>query len=188
MCIRDRRTRMANERALGISFIYAAQTWRQLVICYGEDEARTLFGLTNNVVVFGGGKDGHFYREISELVGTTRVTRTSYNTGRGGSGRTTAGEDTPILRPEEIRQLPEGKALVIAENARPLIAKLHRCIDGKAGKRLLADQGAARDRVGRARGQAVSAAVRTADAVALAQQMDLHAGAAPGRHNVPPGH
>ncbi len=34
------RTRMANERALGLSFIYAAQTWRQLVICYGEDEAR----------------------------------------------------------------------------------------------------------------------------------------------------
>jgi len=182
------RTRMANERALGISFIYAAQTWRQLVICYGQDEARTLFGLTNNIVVFGGGKDGHFYREISDLVGTTRVSRTSYNTGRGGSGRTTAGQDIPVLRPEEIRQLPEGKALVIAENARPLIATLHRCIQGKSGRRLLADQGAARDRVGRARGQAVSAAVRTADAVALAQQMDLHAGAAPGRHNVPPGH
>ena len=177
------RTRMANERALGISFIYAAQTWRQLVICYGEDEARTLFGLTNNVVVFGGGKDGHFYREISDLVGTTRVTRTSYNTGRGGSGRTTAGEDTPILRPEEIRQLPEGKALVIAENARPLIAKLHRCIDGKAGKRLLADQGAARDRVGHARGQTISPAARTTAAVAVAQQMDLHATAAPGSHN-----
>ena len=37
-------TRMANERALGLSFILAAQTWRQLVVCYGEDEARTIFG------------------------------------------------------------------------------------------------------------------------------------------------
>ncbi|MGB8380099.1 MAG: TraM recognition domain-containing protein, partial [Dermatophilaceae bacterium] len=54
------RTRMANERALGLSFIYAAQTWRQLVICYGEDEARALFGLTNIIAVFGGGKDGIF--------------------------------------------------------------------------------------------------------------------------------
>jgi type IV secretion system protein VirD4 len=177
------RTRMANERALGISFIYAAQTWRQLVICYGEDEARTLFGLTNNVVVFGGGKDGHFYREISDLVGTTRVTRTSYNTGRGGSGRTTAGEDTPVLRPEEIRQLAQGRALVIAENARPLIAKLHRCIEGKAGKRLLADQAAAREIVGRARGQTINPAARTTAAVAVAQQMDLHATAVPGSHN-----
>jgi type IV secretion system protein VirD4 len=44
------RTRMANERALGISFIYAAQTWRQLAAIFGEQEARALFGLTN---VFG---------------------------------------------------------------------------------------------------------------------------------------
>ena len=65
------RTRMANERALGLSFLYAAQTWRQMVVCYGEDEARSLFGLTNNIVVFGGGKDIHFYREVSDLLGTT---------------------------------------------------------------------------------------------------------------------
>jgi len=101
------RTRMANERALGLSFLYAAQTWRQLVICYGEDEARTIFGLTNNIVVFGGGKDVEFYREVSELVGTTRVSRRSYNRGRGGWGSSVHGEDVPILRPEEIRQLPD---------------------------------------------------------------------------------
>ena len=78
------RTRMANERALGLSFIYAAQTWRQLVICYGEDEARALFGLTNIITVFGGGKDGAFNREMSELIGTTRVSRTTYSHGRPG--------------------------------------------------------------------------------------------------------
>ena len=51
------RTRMANERALGLSFIYAAQTWRQLAAIFGEHEARALFGLTNILVVFGGAKD-----------------------------------------------------------------------------------------------------------------------------------
>ena len=169
------RTRMANERALGLSFIYAAQTWRQLVICYGEDEARAMFGLTNNIVVFGGGKDGHFYREISELMGTARVARTTYSSGRGGGGKTTAGEDVPILRPEEIRQLPERQALVVSENARPLIAKLHRCIDGKDGKALLTAQDAARDRVSAARKATVSVGERTRAAVATARQMSLHA-------------
>jgi type IV secretion system protein VirD4 len=43
------RTRMANERALGISFIYAAQTWRQLAAIFGEQEARALFGLTKSL-------------------------------------------------------------------------------------------------------------------------------------------
>ena len=143
------RTRMANERALGLSFLYAAQTWRQLVTSYGEDEARTLFGLTNNIVVFGGGKDVGFYKEVSELVGTTRVSRRSYNHGRGGWGSNVYGEDVPILRPEEIRQLPDRHALVVAENAQPFIAKLSRCIDGREGRALLRAQQEARSRIGR---------------------------------------
>jgi type IV secretion system protein VirD4 len=169
------RTRMANERALGIWFIYAAQTWRQLVICYGEDEARAMFGLTNNIVIFGGGKDGHFYREISELIGTARITRTSYSSGRSGWGTTRAGEDVPILRPEEIRQLPDRQALVVSENAPPLIAKLRRCIDGAPGKRLLATQSAARDRVAAARQAGASLTDRTRQAVATARRMAIHA-------------
>jgi len=170
------RTRMANERALGLSFVYAAQTWRQLVICYGEDEARALFGLTNNVIVFGAGKDALFYREISDLIGTTRIPRTTYSTGRGSWSRSTAGQDVPILRPEEIRQLPERHALVIAENARPIIAKLSRCIDGAPGKALLATQAAARARVARARADSTSLSERTSRAFEHARRLDLHPG------------
>ncbi|ABL81090.1 Type IV secretory pathway VirD4 components-like protein [Nocardioides sp. JS614] len=145
------RTRMANERALGLSFVYAAQTWRQLVICYGEDEARAMFGLTNNIVIFGGGKDGEFYKEVSELLGTARVSRRSYNLHRGGWGSSFYGDDVPVLRPEEIRQLPDRHALVVAENARPFVAKLSRCIDGRQGKALLREQAAARTQAAEAR-------------------------------------
>ena len=97
------RTRMANERALGISFIYAAQTWRQLAAVFGEQEARALFGLTNVLVMFGGSKDGAFNQEISDLVGQVRVTRRTWQTG-AMAGRTFSGEDIAILRPEEVRQ------------------------------------------------------------------------------------
>jgi len=167
------RTRMANERAVGLSFIYAAQTWRQLVICYGEDEARALFGLTNLIAVFGGGKDGIFNRELSELIGTSRISRTTYSRGRGSAGTSFSGVDEPILRPEEIRLLPERHALVIAENAKPLIAKLTRCIDGKAGRALLGAQAAAKARVGAARGRQAPMFARTTAAVETAHRMDL---------------
>ena len=140
------RTRMANERALGLAFVYAAQTWRQLVICYGEDEARAMFGLTNNIVVFGGGKDVAFYKEVSDLVGTTRVARRTYSRHRGGWSSSFHGDDVPVLRPEEIRQLPDRHALVVAENAKPLVARLSRCIDGRAGRDLLRAQALARSR------------------------------------------
>jgi len=165
------RTRMANERALGLSFIYAAQTWRQLAAIFGEHEARALFGLTNVVIVFGGSKDVAFNQEMSDLVGTVRVPRTTWQTGRGG--RSVSGEDIPILRGEEIRQLPERRALVIAENSKPIIAKLTRCLDGPTGTALLARQRAARDRLVATRRTHVPAEARAVAAVVAAQQHGL---------------
>ncbi len=166
------RTRMANERALGISFIYAAQTWRQLAAIFGEQEARALFGLSNVLVLFGGSKDVAFNQEVSDLVGTTRVARTTWQSGTRG-GRSTTGEDIPVLRPEEIRQLPERHALVVAENGRPIIARLRRCIDGPPGRRLLGEQAIARTQLAAARRGAPTPAARTVEAVAEARRRGL---------------
>ena len=55
------------------------------------------------------------------------------------AGRTFSGEDIAIIRPEEIRRLPE-RTLVIAENGKPIIARLSRCIDGRSRSQLLAGQ------------------------------------------------
>jgi type IV secretion system protein VirD4 len=121
-------TRMANERALGISFIWAAQTRAQLTQIFGEHQARAVLGLTNTLVLFGGSKDVAFNQEISDLLGPVRVARTTWQSGR--SHRSVTGEDIPILTGAEVRQLTERHALVVAENGKPLIARLTRCIDG----------------------------------------------------------
>ena len=164
------RTRMANERALGISFIYAAQTWRQLAALFGETEARAIFGLTNILAVFGGSKDTGFNKDISDLLGTVRVTRTTWQHSARG-GRTSAGDDMLILRPEEVRQLPERHALIVAENTPPILAKLHRCIDGKQGRALLDRQ---RDlRAHLHRGATDRGANRTEAALAAAHERGL---------------
>lgn len=168
------RTRMANERALGISFVYAAQTWRQLTSIFGQDEAQALFGLTNVMVVFGGSKDVQFNRDISDLTGTVRVARSSWNTARGG--RNISADDIPVLRPEEVRQLPERQALVIAENGKPVIATLHRCIDGRAGRRLLAGQHQLRAELAEKRQSPGSSAERTEAALVEASQRNLTRG------------
>jgi type IV secretion system protein VirD4 len=156
---------MANERALGISFIYAAQSWRQLASIFGETDARALFGLTNVLIMFGGSKDVAFNREVSDLVGTTRVTRTTWQLGQAG-GRSTHGDDMLILRPEEVRQLPEKHALVVAENSKPIIARLTRCIDGKRGQVLRAQQREVRKQLQVRRDQTVSADARAVAALA----------------------
>ena len=142
------RTRMANERALGLSFIWAAQTRAQLDAIFGQQEARAVLGLTNNLILFGGSKDVAFNQEISDMVGKVRITRTNWNTGQR-AGRSVSGEDIPVLTGSEVRQLKERHALVIAENGKPIIARLTRCIDGRAGKRLLADQDTLREQTRR---------------------------------------
>ncbi len=177
------RIRMANERALGLSFLYAAQTWRQMVVCYGEDEARSLLGLTNVLVLFGGGKDIHFYREMSELLGSTRVSRQTFSDGPAGFGTSRSGEDTPILRPEQLRLVPERQAVVVAENAPPIIAQLRRCLDGKDGRALTRELDAARTRMAAARCATEDPAARAAAAVAYARDHRLHPGSTPDSEN-----
>jgi type IV secretion system protein VirD4 len=169
-------TGMANDRALGIAYIYGTQTWRQLVVCYGEETARALFGLTNNIVVFGGSKDGAFNNEISDLLGSTRRMRSSRSSGPGGGSTNWGAETEPILRPEEIRMLPQRRALILAENAAPFIARMHRCIDGRAGRELLRAQEIARDAISAERSSGPDLAHKTATAVATAQALRLHAG------------
>ncbi|TXH79623.1 MAG: hypothetical protein E6Q74_09320 [Pseudoxanthomonas sp.] len=166
------RTRMANERALGLSFIWAAQTRPQLTSIFGEHEARALLGLTNALVMFGGSKDVQFNQEISDLLGTVRVGRVTHQAGgTHGGGRSYSGDDIPIMRPEEVRQLPERQALVIAENGKPIIAKLHRCVEGKAGVRLLADQRTLREQLTSDRRIVVTPDARAAAALAEARRL-----------------
>ena len=132
------RTRMANERALGISFIWAAQTWAQLVTVLGEAEARARLGLTNVLIVFGGSNDTDFNDQLAQLTGHTRIGRTNYSGPRNPAS--IHGEDIAVLTPDEIRRLPDRHALVLADRARPIIAKLDRCTDGPPGRTLIHDQ------------------------------------------------
>jgi type IV secretion system protein VirD4 len=167
------RVRMANERALGLSFIYATQTWKQMVVSYGEDEARSLFGLTNTLVVFGGGKDVHFYRDLSELLDDVRISRQTVSDGPGGVGTSQSGEDVRVLRPGDIRRIPERQALVVAGTAPPIIARLQRCLEGKEGQRLKDELDAARARVARARTDDLDVQARTAAALSYARDHRL---------------
>lgn len=75
------------------------------------------------------------------------------------------------MRPEEVRQLPERRALVIAENGKPIIAKLHRCVEGKAGERLLADQRALRARLTNDRRMVITPEARATAALVEARRL-----------------
>lgn len=49
--------RMADGPARDLTIVWAAQTWRQLVTCYGEDAARIITAITGVLVIFDGEND-----------------------------------------------------------------------------------------------------------------------------------
>ena len=123
--------------------------------------------------MFGGSKDVAFNRRLSDLLGPVRISRTSWQSGQMG-GRTTTAEDIPILTGAEVRRLKEGHALVVSENGKPMIARLTRCIDGRAGRALLAEQERARVLVGQSRhSSTVSAGARRTAALVEARRRGL---------------
>ncbi|TIC79026.1 type IV secretory system conjugative DNA transfer family protein [Nocardioides sp. GY 10127] len=133
-------TRMANERALGVCFIVAAQTWRQLTATLGEHGARTLLGLANNLVLFGGGKDARFYQDVSDLIGQSWHQETRYSArGRWSPAVDRSWGDVrrPTMEAAAIRRLPERRALLLAERCAPAVVRLHRSIDGRRGRTLV---------------------------------------------------
>lgn len=128
--------------------------------------------MTNNLVVFGGSKDVAFNQEISDLLGQVRVSRVGWQAGPA-SGRHVSADDIPILTGTEVRQLRERHALVLSENGAPIIARLHRCIEGRSGRRLLADQALLRRRVGATRQRVIPAETRAVAAVVEARRRGL---------------
>jgi type IV secretion system protein VirD4 len=132
------------------------------------------------LVMFGGSKDGAFNQEISDLVGQTRVSRSNWQTG-AMAGRSFSGEDIATIRPEEIRRLPERHALVVAENGKPIIARLSRCIEGRSGARLLAAQQHLRGELAERHSATQTAKARAAAALVEARRRGIAAEPGPDR-------
>ncbi|GHA19064.1 type IV secretory system conjugative DNA transfer family protein [Streptomyces echinoruber] len=121
------RQRVADGRGRGITVIYGLQGWASARARFGEDTANELASYTNNVVVFGGAKDPTFLKEMSDLCGQVerpRTTRTTTHGGRGGESTATHMALETVLRSDEIKALPEGRALVLADNLPPVITRL----------------------------------------------------------------
>lgn len=155
---------MANDRALGIGYLWASQTRRQLYAAYGRDAAESVIALSNNLLIFGGGKDPDFYRDMAELLGDTPTS----------ASRRLDPDYAPVVQRGELRRLRPGRAVLIAEHARGIKARLHRCINGPDGKQLLQRAKTTAALVDQARAR--QAGDQTTEALAWSDQNQLTTG------------
>lgn len=137
----------SDARGYGIHIVYALQSLAQAVLRWGQHEADTLLDNAAATLVMGGLKDVEALRRFSELVGEAELTElsTSRDTGRlFGHGTSEVERERRILRPEEIRQLPHGQALLLFRGAPGVIAELLPWDQRRDGQALRAGEHATR--------------------------------------------
>ncbi|MER5971626.1 type IV secretory system conjugative DNA transfer family protein [Streptomyces sp. NPDC002055] len=139
----------SDARGYGIHLVYALQSLAQAVLRWGQQEADTLLDNAAATLVMGGLKDVEALRRFSELVGETDIKEisTSRESNRLFAHTTSESErERRILRPEEIRQLPNGQALLLFRGAPGVIAELEPWDRRRDGQQLRAAEQATRAR------------------------------------------
>lgn len=114
-------------RKYGLVPVLYLQSYNQVSSIYGESRTHELFSMCE-LVMSSGVRDRETCRWLSQLTGTRTIGQTTHNvrpdlTGSGGPDYSSSkgAHGRPLLLPEEVRELPEHKALTFFKNAPPFL-------------------------------------------------------------------
>jgi type IV secretory pathway TraG/TraD family ATPase VirD4 len=117
---------LSNTRGSGVQWVLAFQSLAQILARWGSDEGHQIVSNLNCLIALGGLLDNRALDLFSDLVGSVDVTEvtTSMDAGNVSSGSQVTTTERTALRPEEIRGLDDGQALVIYRNTPAMIVDL----------------------------------------------------------------
>lgn len=117
---------LSNTRGAGIEWWLVFQSLAQTFARWGEADGKAMLANLNVTLVLGGLQDDDALQRFSKLAGSVDVRQTSTSFGDTGTatGHQVSWVEREILRPEEIRTLPSGVALMIARNAPAMLVDL----------------------------------------------------------------
>jgi len=98
----------------GIILLTILQSWAQGAEAWGDKGIEKLWSSANARVYGGGVDDPAFLRRLSDLIGTAERLHRTASVGQGRRTITRTTQDKPILTPAELRELPQGRAVVFA--------------------------------------------------------------------------
>lgn len=117
---------LSDSRGAGIQWIVAFQSLAQVTARWGQDQGAELLGNLNASMILGGLQDDDALERFSTLVGKADLVQVTATLDRAASttSRSVSLTERDVLRPEEVRQIPDGQALVIYRNAPAMILDL----------------------------------------------------------------
>ncbi|MGB0524632.1 MAG: VirD4-like conjugal transfer protein, CD1115 family [Flammeovirgaceae bacterium] len=109
----------ARKRMISISII--VQDFNQIVQLYGKEGAATILngGITSRLILPGISHEAS--EEVSRILGEKTISHSEQGYSRSDSGSHDKEMGRLLLRPDEIRCLPDHKAIFITGNQRPLL-------------------------------------------------------------------
>jgi type IV secretory pathway TraG/TraD family ATPase VirD4 len=130
----------------GITPVTILQSYSQAVGVWGETGTKALWGAATIKLIGAGMDDPGFAEDLSRLVGEHDVLTVSRSSGggRGGSSRTHATRQQRILPANAIRELPRGRALLLATGSKPAMVTLQPWYSGPRAAEIRAAESAAR--------------------------------------------
>jgi type IV secretion system protein VirD4 len=117
---------LSDSRGSGIQWIVAFQSLAQVTARWGTDQGAELLGNLNASMILGGLQDDDALERFSTLVGKADLVQVTATLDRATSTttRSVSLTERDVLRPEEVRQIPDGQALVIYRNAPAMVLNL----------------------------------------------------------------
>lgn len=117
---------LTDSRGAGIQWLCAFQSVAQILARWGDKTGKQLLVSLNASMVLGGLQDDEALERFSRLVGKTDLVQVIATLDRdtSTSSHSVSLAEREVLRPEEIRQLPEGRALLIYKNAPAMLVDL----------------------------------------------------------------
>ncbi len=98
----------------GIVLLTILQSWAQGAEAWGDKGMEKLWSSANARIYGGGVDDPAFLRRLSDLIGSAEQLHRSASVGGGRRTVTRTVQDRVILTPAELRELPQGRAVVFA--------------------------------------------------------------------------
>src|SRR6478736_3825235 len=118
---------LSDSRGIGVQWFPVFQSVAQILARWGEREGSAILANLNCSMVLGGLQDPKALERFSSLVGQVEMQEVSSHIdahNNTASQRMVTESERTVLRPEEIRRLPDGVALVIYRNAQAMLVNL----------------------------------------------------------------
>jgi hypothetical protein len=132
-------TYMSDSGGRGITLTLAPQGWAQMQRRWGADGAKEIWNSATLALVMGGSKETQFLEDLSRLAGEYERVKTSHTHGAGQRSRQTSDHTERVWRIGDLRQIPDGHALMLYQRLPAAIVQLPTWFAGAQARQLRDD-------------------------------------------------